>query len=215
MKPWLLNILACPMCKHHPLDAYFYTWETPNGQIKEICEKAGKPEREHLEDYKAILKDLVDGIISPPAIEKIRDETENETTKKTLEKVRQTILQLLENENIKKTTEEFKKLEEQVETKGREAIEKEKEEIINSIAEKYLKELSLLYNYMVLLEVKEALLYCPNCGRWYPIGNQVEGIPEMLPDELREKHVDLKFFEKWKEKIPQNILKEGKPFALP
>jgi len=134
---------------------------------------------------------------------------------KTLEKVRQTISELLEKEDIKKAVEEFKKLEEQVESKGREAVEKEKEKMIETIAEKYLKELSILYNYMMLLEVKEALLYCSNCSRWYPVGNQVEGIPEMLPDELRDKHVDLKFFEKWKEKIPQNILKEGKPFTLP
>jgi len=214
MKPWLLNVLACPICKHHPLDAYFYSWESSKEEIKKACEKAGEPIEEHMENYKMMMKDFVDDIISPPAIEKIKDETENELTIKTLEKVRQTISELLEKEDIKEVMKKFKKLEEEVESKGREAIEKEKEKIVEDVAKKYVKELSILYNYMMLLEVKEALLYCPNCNRWYPVGNQVEGIPEMLPDELRNKHVDLKFFEKWKEKIPQNILKEGKPFTL-
>lgn len=36
----------------------------------------------------------------------------------------------------------------------------------------------------------------------------------MLPDELREKEEDLKFLRKWRGKIPEKILKEGKPFPL-
>jgi len=84
MKPWLLNVLACPICKHHPLDAYFYSWESSKEEIKKACEKAGEPLEEHMENYKMIMKDFVDNIISPPAIEKIKDETENELTRKTV-----------------------------------------------------------------------------------------------------------------------------------
>ena len=36
----------------------------------------------------------------------------------------------------------------------------------------------------------------------------------MLPDELRNKKEDLKFLRKWKEKIPEKIIKNGKPFNL-
>jgi hypothetical protein len=36
----------------------------------------------------------------------------------------------------------------------------------------------------------------------------------MLPDELRKETEDLPFFKKWKEKIPEKILHEGKPFNL-
>jgi len=47
--------------------------------------------------------------------------------------------------------------------------------------------------------------------RWYPIKDE---IPEMLPDELREKRDEMAFLKKWRAKIPENILSEGKPFNL-
>jgi len=60
-------------------------------------------------------------------------------------------------------------------------------------------------------EIVEGLLVCPKCNRYYPI---IDEIPHMLPDELREKEEDLGFLEKWKDKIPEKILYEGKPFNL-
>ncbi|MCQ5340513.1 MAG: Trm112 family protein [Candidatus Methanomethylicota archaeon] len=60
-------------------------------------------------------------------------------------------------------------------------------------------------------EIEEGLLICNKCNRWYPI---MESIPHMLPDDLRDKEEDLSFLRKWKEKIPENILREGKPFNL-
>jgi len=36
----------------------------------------------------------------------------------------------------------------------------------------------------------------------------------MLPDDLREESEDLSFLDKWKDKIPEKTLKEGKPFNL-
>lgn len=60
-------------------------------------------------------------------------------------------------------------------------------------------------------EVVEGMISCPKCERWYPIR---EEIPEMLPDELREKKDEIAFLEKWKNKIPRKTLLEGKPFNL-
>ncbi|MDH5745915.1 MAG: Trm112 family protein [Candidatus Bathyarchaeota archaeon] len=60
-------------------------------------------------------------------------------------------------------------------------------------------------------EIVEGLIICSKCLRWYPIRDE---IPEMLPDELRKENEDLPFLKKWKEKIPEKILLEGKPFNL-
>ena len=60
-------------------------------------------------------------------------------------------------------------------------------------------------------EIVEGVMLCPKCYRWYPIR---EEIPEMLPDELRNKNDELFFLKKWINLIPQLILKEGKPFNL-
>ncbi|MBS7654050.1 MAG: Trm112 family protein [Candidatus Bathyarchaeia archaeon] len=60
-------------------------------------------------------------------------------------------------------------------------------------------------------EIVEGIIICPKCLRWYPIRDE---IPEMLPDELREKRGELSFIRKWKDKIPEKILLEGKPFNL-
>jgi uncharacterized protein len=60
-------------------------------------------------------------------------------------------------------------------------------------------------------EIVEGLIVCPKCLRWFPIRDE---IPEMLPDELRKDTEDLPFLKKWKDKAPQQIVSEGKPFNL-
>jgi len=60
-------------------------------------------------------------------------------------------------------------------------------------------------------EIVEGIIICPKCLRWYPIRDE---IPEMLPDELREEKDEIRFLQKWRDKIPEKILYEGKPFNL-
>ncbi len=61
------------------------------------------------------------------------------------------------------------------------------------------------------VEIVDGLLFCGNCGRWYPIEGE---IPRMLPDNLRDRNDDLRFLATWRSRIPEKILKEGKPFSL-
>jgi uncharacterized protein YbaR (Trm112 family) len=68
-----------------------------------------------------------------------------------------------------------------------------------------------LYIFEEKDEIVEGLIVCPKCSRWYPIRDE---IPEMLPDDLRKENEDLPFLRKWKGKIPEKILLEGKPFNL-
>ena len=60
-------------------------------------------------------------------------------------------------------------------------------------------------------EITDGILICEGCGRWYPIE---EEIPRLLPDELRKKSEEQAFLAKWRERIPEAVLKEGKPFSL-
>ena len=59
--------------------------------------------------------------------------------------------------------------------------------------------------------IKEGVLFCSQCSRFYPI---IEEIPVMLPDELRDKEKDIQFLQKWHEKIPSKIMKNGHPWHL-
>jgi uncharacterized protein YbaR (Trm112 family) len=59
--------------------------------------------------------------------------------------------------------------------------------------------------------VREGILFCTKCNRYYPI---IDEIPVMLPDELREKHRDIDFLKKWQGKIPDKVIKQGNPWHL-
>lgn len=59
--------------------------------------------------------------------------------------------------------------------------------------------------------ITDGILYCTECSRYYPI---IDQIPIMLPDELRQKQKDTEFLQKWQKKIPDKVLKEGKPWHL-
>lgn len=60
-------------------------------------------------------------------------------------------------------------------------------------------------------EIEEGTLYCQKCGRYYPI---IDGIPVMLPDELRERQRDLDFLTRWDGKLPDKVLRQGNPWHL-
>ncbi len=108
----------------------------------------------------------------------------------------------------------------------------EREEQIKELLEKYKPPLCELYCYYLQkpigkpvkevgseapcadclkLEVVVGVMYCPNCGRWYPI---IDEIPRMLPDNLRRKEEDLNFLRKYQERLPGKIVFEGKPWSL-
>jgi len=78
---------------------------------------------------------------------------------------------------------------------------------------KYLKELKSEppCEECIKWEISEGILYCSKCNRWYPI---IEEIPHMLPDKYRKEKEDLSFLEKYKDRLPEYIVKRGKPFNL-
>ena len=59
--------------------------------------------------------------------------------------------------------------------------------------------------------VSEGVIVCTKCSRFYPI---IEEIPIMLPDELRDKKLEINFLKKYKEELPEKIIKNGLPWNL-
>ncbi len=186
MKPWLLNILACPIDKHHPLEAHFFTWETSEEEIKKNADNARTPSSEHGINYKQLAKQLTDGTISPPAIKNITDSSESQSSKSLLTGALNAIAEI-----------------------GGTSDKSEKE-----LLDEHPQDIDALNRYLHLLEVDAGLLVCPECGRWFPIGSAVETIPEMLPDDLREKERDLEWMEKWSHLIPANVLDDRNPYNI-
>jgi uncharacterized protein YbaR (Trm112 family) len=186
MKPWLLNILACPIDKHHPLEAYFYRWETTQEEMDKINREAGEPNSYFMKQYSYLAKQIEDGTISPPSIMEIRDETGMTGASELLGETRSFLDQLT-------------------------CVGKPE---ASALIDGFPEGVDVLYRYLNLLEVAEGLLRCPECGRWYPIGSAVDTIPELMPDDLRERDKDLEWLGKWREKLPPQILSDGKPFTL-
>ncbi|EFD92898.1 MAG: protein of unknown function DUF343 [Candidatus Parvarchaeum acidophilus ARMAN-5] len=59
--------------------------------------------------------------------------------------------------------------------------------------------------------IKNGILLCKSCERWYPIINNVY---TLLPDSYRNENNDKKFLIKYKTKIPDTIINNGKPFNI-
>lgn len=59
--------------------------------------------------------------------------------------------------------------------------------------------------------VSEGAIFCPKCSRFYPI---IEGIPIMLPDELRDKRQETEFLKNYRNKLPEKIITKAKPWHL-
>ena len=57
----------------------------------------------------------------------------------------------------------------------------------------------------------DGVLLCIECKRYYPI---IDEIPVMLPDDLRSRSEDIGFLNKWKEKLPREVVQAGLPSNL-
>ncbi|MGD0329952.1 MAG: Trm112 family protein [Nitrososphaeria archaeon] len=60
-------------------------------------------------------------------------------------------------------------------------------------------------------KIKWGMVLCINCGRWFPIS---EEIPVMLPDDLRNVNEDTNFLKMFGKFIPSKTITEGKPTHL-
>lgn len=59
--------------------------------------------------------------------------------------------------------------------------------------------------------VSEGALFCKKCSRFYPI---IEEIPIMLPDELRDRKLEMEFLRKNRDSLPEKITASANPWHL-
>jgi len=185
MKPWLLNILACPLDKHHPLEARLFSWKTSPEEMREIA-KSGAPSPRFRENYRHLAKQLRDGTISPAALRTIEDMTGSKESAGLLAGAVEAVDRL---ERV---------------------LDRSETELMRD----HQDDIDRLHRFLNLVEVDAGLLVCPECGRWYPVGSAVETIPELLPDDLRERDQDLAWLRRWRKFVPPSVLERGKPFNL-
>lgn len=154
--------------------------------MRKIGSEARVPSPHFKKSYKHLAKQLADRTISPMAIRNVEDVSGSRSSERLLA-VAVDAINRLEH-----------------------ALDKGEDDLLRE----YPEDIDALYRFLNLLEVDAGLLVCPECGRWFPVGSAVETIPEMLPDDLRERDRDLKWLEKWREQVPAHVLENGKPYNL-
>ena len=207
MKPWLFDILACPIDKNFPLQMYIFSFETKPIDFQAFIEIYQKrnidflKKEELIEIYqenekifmkdnviieRAELKDYVNLVIlSIKELENIFDRSGNITSKEC-----------------------FKILKSIIKLKILEFSEKMNPNQLDDI----IPELYFLNKIKVETEIESGLLFCKKCNRWYPI---IETIPQMLPDEYRNKEKEIEFLKINKNLLDEEFLNQDlKPFNL-
>lgn len=227
MKPLLLDILACPICKYYPLKLYILKWETPESKLSKVLEAFQEKDIDYLIKATKIRRgtDRIDDAVIIIKNEKVLLKDEMVRQETNIKDYLNEIEPKLENFNVIEdySDEDFSSCLNLIKTEVTAHIHNVKAEIEdqeidnisletqNQIVEDILAELYLLNWYFQFSEIEEGAIFCDKCSRWYPI---IETIPQMLPDDLREEEPEKAFLKKWESKLPQQISEEGRPFNL-
>ncbi|MBY9002748.1 MAG: hypothetical protein KGD73_02135 [Candidatus Lokiarchaeota archaeon] len=208
MKPWLFDILACPIDKHFPLKLYIFSFETTENefiQFLDVYENRNLDtiKREELID---IIKHednffIKDGI----SIKKI-------SFSEYLNLMKTSLMELsnfIDKTELTSVVKCLKILNTQVMEKLSNLSE---EHLSLAEIEEILPELYLINKFKLDTEIDSGLLFCEECLRWFPI---VESIPQMLPDEYRNEENDLQFLKNHKNLFDPEFFKQNlQPYNL-
>ncbi|MBN2152829.1 MAG: hypothetical protein JW839_15365 [Candidatus Lokiarchaeota archaeon] len=225
MKPWLLEILACPMDKHYPLNLTIFTIE----DLDAFLQKVGNME-EMKGDLSFFFKNNIDDGEPDSSVAVINfDDSGKELlvfdtlVRKPspagayLDGIQASIDELepivdLSDEKVSGTIASLLAL------KGNLQEVREAVSSAGSTAASQRKAIMALEGDIILLnwfkqavEIESGVMTCAKCRRWFPIR---DSIPQMLPDELRKEKYDKEFLEAWKDKMDPGIVKAGTPFHL-
>jgi len=207
MKPWLLDILACPIDKHFPLDLYIFSYETNEEVFKKILNFFEKKEID------LIKKENIIEIHEEKGIIYIRDEIVIE--KSLLDTYLNTIISTIKEVNhihdkssLKLSKQCFNIIKHDI----KDTITNFSKNLEFEQFENILPELYFLNKIKIESEVETGILFCSECLRWYPI---IETIPQMLPDEYRDEKAEIQFLKTNKDLLDNAFFKQNlKPFNI-
>ncbi|MHA2007744.1 MAG: Trm112 family protein [Promethearchaeota archaeon] len=207
MKPWLFDILACPIDKYFPLKLYIFSFETKSKDFLYFIETYEK------RDLSLINKEEIIKVVQKEGNIFVKDNIVIEKTKIN-DYINLIVLSIKELDNIFTRTKDdigkrcFELIGSRVRPKILEFSMNKNLTQLNDI----LPELFFLNKIKSEVEIETGLLYCKNCNRWYPI---IETIPQMLPDEYRYKEKEIEFLQNHKNLLDEEFLNQDlKPFNV-
>ena len=207
MKLWLFDILACPIDKYYPLKLYIFSIETQKKALLSFIKIFQKRNLEAIKEsgIMQIIKEKNNFFIKDSII------VEKTQIKEYLEKLLESIEEF---ENIKDMSnmESFDKSLDIIKNHIKPTLSSYFEEKNYDSIESILPELYFLNKVKLNIEIESGLLFCEECKRWYPI---IETIPQMLPDEYRDKEKDLQFLKNNKNLLIDKLIELPlKPYDL-
>jgi uncharacterized protein YbaR (Trm112 family) len=183
----LLEILACPIDKEHPLKLFIFSFDTPEDQIEQILSSVGDSKVINLsrKDRELFLKDKIITKLTP--LEDYLNQIQSKID--LLEQVVNYSTNMASNKYIKKIKSDVQKR----------IAEFSSTHQISQI-EKILPDLFLLNKFLLEIKINTGVLLCQKCNRWYPI---FDAIPQLLPDGQRNVKEEIRRFANEIEKFNQ------------
>ncbi len=207
MRPWLCDILACPIDKFFPLELVIFSFETPEFFFKDIIEAYDK------KDLISIKKENIIQIEQKNGELLLKDEIVIEKSK--LEIYLNAIISSVkevDNMRDKSSFELSKRCIHIIQNDLKQKIKAFSNNLMNEHIDTILPELYFLNKFKTETEIETGLLFCSKCKRWFPI---IDTIPQMLPDEYRDEEADVLFLKTNKDLLDNTFFKQNlKPFNL-